>query len=1741
MSSASASWEPTAGLLPQVQQLYDSHRYLEAYAITSHLWQHSTNVSSLTPNELILAGRLAGRLGGWRLSRWLLRKAIERDPQNPRVRYFTRHLQAPRSRLLDELKAFNAQPDLGGDDPELRASWLASYAYTWASLRDFDRAYECLEQAHTLAPNDGWVLSCESDVYGIADRWVDALDSAEKAWAANPGAYFAANSLGISLLNLGRVEESAERLRRASEGSQSYQLVLEACWHLCAYSEVLEGKQKRSVLDQARSLAETIPSLTPLLDRDSRRSVARVNLDIAEQSDDHGAMEHWSTELQSPFHRQLLANLKQNTNGIRIRLPFHRTVQKHEACVPTSISSVMSASGMELSADKLASQVTFGGTYEWAAADWLRGQGYHVRFFPVTPELSAKLIQQKIAFVLSWDAEENGHAVAVVGFDERAGVLLIHDPQSFRTTEYLLSILDPGISPLGIKGMAIVPKERAAELDLLLPPECAVIEAAQEHQKAMSERGPSAAREILVDLARRFSSHPGTQYLQAVQALEDGKVGEALKILTALLNKFPRAPMVRVRYMSACRALGNLALLRQALRDIVEGRTLPGMDAQQDWVHPPLRYVFEYADLLGLSADTRDEAESLLHAAIRRQWNSSGAWHTLGDLYWQRRQLAESTLCFRIASCLHQSDEHYARAYADALAAEKRYDEAFDWLEKRVRTFGGTPHGVSTWVSWIIEFENRGYPERALAACHEALEQHPGSVGLLLSAVPFFARMGEWEIAERQLEHLRGANNPAAFFEASTHLSRMRGDLQKAIDSAEAWVREMPRDMEAREALLELITSRDGANAAAELAGAWMREYNNHEDFEQTYCRQLDRSSLPTWRKLSVLVRRMKRNRDDAWALRELTFEIISRHDIAGERYRKRVASTIEKYLAECDRTSAEAAVSIRAHALWAENRGLWAEAVEKSLSAIALEPEWFYSYQRAWECSSRLDHKQRQELWARMEPLLVNSSGRLTIARDVMRLLAERFGVAEAEKGIGRWRNARPGDPEVVEAAADLLIDFGHGRSDGERAISLLEPTVARFPYHAGLRFSLANAYRRAGRPADAEAVYSEIARRHPSDSSVKVQFAWIRQRQGDEQGAYSILDAALASAPRNTDLLEARVQILVENGRFDEAIQFIESALERMPENIHWRSRAISLFIDCGSDENAILAARKGVELYPGGAYLWLLLGRTLNDLRQFAEVGEIEACLRRSLSLNCGLFESADLLSISLAEQRRYADSAALIRDLEKRMPDPSPALGRLAWIRRVQGEKKEALEDLSGVVAASPWYTWGWGVLIDWLEEDQSWEKAQELLREIPAPLYTNTNFRLRRLFLLQKAGLDTKQLDTEWDSLLRDFPEDVSLHARRYDSLSAAKRRDEAAKVIKAVLHLDPDSPFLLARQTEVLARENRQAALAAALQVCFGPVEESTWPADKVWEVAKEGIFTDELFAQCREKLKAGAKPTMRSFLHMAEHAMGGETKRAQQSRISAWFPKGGVLETVQLLDLLKDTNWDSSPYRAALFAVWSDFGYERLVIRCAKKTESKYSPGLEEWSQVGRAFVGMHRYRAGRAFLRDWRNVRGVGMWVVANYAICLSTFWPGQLRERIASCRDALNGLPHDHCARYLAHLQAEACALRGDRPGFLECWNLYRKYFDGKLEAGEYFRSEDRHLLFDIPKLASHYHAHRFWKGNSLILGLWLRRIFQTKAVSTTENARPQKADVDVPWWVIWFATLLLLRLFSAWNQQ
>ena len=266
----------------------------------AHLWTGSTPLERFDVGDLVLGARLAHRLGGWRISRWLLRAALERAPDDPLVRYFTGSLRRRRASYVDDLRQLEVEPELATDDPTSsragspRAPCCGPLCATSTAPTRVSTA-----PAPSSAGTVG-VESCESDVLGLEDRWRDALDAAARSWQLSGGAPFSAQSLGNAWLNLGEVEQAADHLERAATNGESYELSYLAARFHAAHADTLQGEDRIFAVARARAMADGLPERAPLLDRESSAAFAGLRLLIAELADDHVEMERWATEARSP-------------------------------------------------------------------------------------------------------------------------------------------------------------------------------------------------------------------------------------------------------------------------------------------------------------------------------------------------------------------------------------------------------------------------------------------------------------------------------------------------------------------------------------------------------------------------------------------------------------------------------------------------------------------------------------------------------------------------------------------------------------------------------------------------------------------------------------------------------------------------------------------------------------------------------------------------------------------------------------------------------------------------------------------------------------------------------------------------------------------------------------------------------------------------------------------------------------------------------------------------------------------------------------------------------------------------------------------------------------------------------------------------------------------------------------------------------------------------------------------------
>lgn len=264
-------------------------------------------------------------------------------------------------------------------------------------------------------------------------------------------------------------------------------------------------------------------------------------------------------------------------------------------------------------------------------------------------------------------------------------------------------------------------------------------------------------------------------------------------------------------------------------------------------------------------------------------------------------------------------------------------------------------------------------------------------------------------------------------------------------------------------------------------------------------------------------------------------------------------------------------------------------------------------------------------------------------------------------QAGAGAWsQENRPGDSfavrsrEICGAANQTLPKWAFEQESPERAVRLLQDRLRSNPQDPMLNYQLGILYQAQNQFRKAIAQY------------------WKSRSLDEDSDLYSL---ALAS-------------ILFHCKQAREAIQVLQTFLERHPKSLPGIRFLCRIYIQEGQFDQALATARKGLVLDPGDSYGHYLLGVSHKGLMQFEEAKdalEQAVALLPSLAeahLELGLLYSADHKTFGRAVKNlKMAISSGLVR------PDVRKNLG---FVLLKLGEHEQAVEQLELALQASPDY-------------------------------------------------------------------------------------------------------------------------------------------------------------------------------------------------------------------------------------------------------------------------------------------------------------------------------------------------------------------------------------------------------------------------------------------------------------------
>lgn len=238
------------------------------------------------------------------------------------------------------------------------------------------------------------------------------------------------------------------------------------------------------------------------------------------------------------------------------------------------------------------------------------------------------------------------------------------------------------------------------------------------------------------------------------------------------------------------------------------------------------------------------------------------------------------------------------------------------------------------------------------------------------------------------------------------------------------------------------------------------------------------------------------------------------------------------------------------------------------------------------------------------------------------------------------------PGEPNALHLMGLLALH----RGDHDRAIKIIEQALPRLHDPADALNNLGNAYRAAGRSADALAAYRKaIAARpafasahsnlglvlcetgdqdaatasarkaaelDPGDPGIWTNLGNVHRAGGDLAAAETALRRAVALNPRDADGLANLANVQLDLRRLPDAIRSYRRALELAP-TLARANHGLGVALALTGDAIAATASfRAALTLAPGNAAIWNDLGRALRATGKFDDAAQ---AFRKALELD------------------------------------------------------------------------------------------------------------------------------------------------------------------------------------------------------------------------------------------------------------------------------------------------------------------------------------------------------------------------------------------------------------------------------------------------------------------------------------------------------------------------------------------
>ena len=1217
-----------------------------------------------------IAARLFQIRGASRKSDLFHLRGYRDHPDDPGAAYYAsfrieaRRGQLPALRMIRRVLATSEDPR---SDPAFSSLYLA-LSGIYADFRDFDRAWEAQEIAEALEPEDCWIRVRRSHLLLEEDRTEESLEVAESALAMRPHYRAALATVANGYWSDSRDEEAIDLLRSALEHNASGMIA----GHLTRfYDEIGEYEAGLEMVDEYERRS-------PMAEEALQKYFAGMRANFHFLLGDSEKVVTYAESADSGFYKTISERIESGefAKGNRKVLPVGFVRQNEMTCAPATLTALAKFWGQEADHLSIAEEICYDGTPGYKERLWAQEEGWYVREFTADSEVTEALIDAGIPFALATVEPTSAHLQAVIGFDSRAGTLIIRDPGDRSYRESLSKEFFEQYAFSGPRAMAFVPKGKSELLDAIELPDANLFDHYFTLQGALEHHQREAAEKCVEKMNELVPEHRLAEMAAISLHSYDKDHPKILPILERLSAAYPDSKKYRLDIFWRIQEFQTRAERIEWLSKELEGDEVLTV------------FYKELADLLADDSQSLEEALYYYRRALYFRRLDAETLRGYAGVLWEERELEEATELYRFASSREIRNETHADNYFRACRCIGKPEEGIAWLRNRYEKLGAKASGpIMTLFGALKTVDDHG---DRFALLDEALQTLPDDGELLLFAAGEYGNAFRFEEAEATLEKAEGKCSRASLLRSRARLASLQMDPKSALAAWNEILELEPFAMDGYRAAARFLAESEGNEAAVERLEKESQRYPNFVPLRELHISWL--RDLVPGRAEGALKDLLEGHPSDAWAMRELAIDLQ------------------ESGKLEEARTTAEAAVALRpnqthGHGILGsvlEDLGEKAASREAYREALRLDIDNGFAI-RCLVHLAETDEEKRAEL-ERIENELTQQ---VTFGEGLAAFRRYAFQIMAPEELAASLERAREARPDLWQAWS-VLIEQKLAMGATEDALGLAREMTERFPMLPRAWFSLSEVHSDRGEAEEEVAALEEALRINPNWDRALRKLSDGREKLGDYEGAVKPLRRAVEWDPLTAANHGCLADTLWKLGESEEAFQSIQTAAELDPD-YGWAWDQLGDWARLlEREDEAIATGRKLCEERPASSDSWLRLrriyasfpGRQDEQLEVLAE--GLEHC-PSSIDLH-------DIRSMVLAQMGRYREAIEASRPEVFEENRPHYLQGREAWVEWERGNRAEAIRILEKAMEGHSDWLWGYEMLTDWCTEEEEFDKA-----------------------------------------------------------------------------------------------------------------------------------------------------------------------------------------------------------------------------------------------------------------------------------------------------------------------------------------------------------------------------------------------------------------------------------------------